>query len=194
MKAVLFTSLMILFDPKLSQTEWYWLHFWGVLSATSSEVPRAQLQGIFHPSILSRLILLISFLYQSDIGMLFNSHNRPSGLWGGGTFKANSEILSYPLLLHIPPEIPNLISQLSWPGQWRCFLLIYQECKGVYFNARVFLLTWKWSKERSLGLTTSLARNFWTSWFQHRGKSGVGGGFYSDTRPIHTADASAWQV
>lgn len=143
------------------------------LSHMQSGVPEAQLKETFHPSILSLFILLISFLYQTDTGMLFILHNRPSGACWGPHLKKTLKFYPthYPFAIHPLPDSP----------------------RGVYFSAILFLLTWTRSKE-SLGLSTSLACNSWTSWFQHRGESGGGGGLCSDRRPIHTADASGWQV
>lgn len=175
----LFTALMILLDPKpytLSdrttdsisgescQPPW---------SHTYSGVPKAPLKVTFHPSILSLFILLISFLYQSNAGMLFNLHNRPPGVCGGPPLKQTLKLSYsyYHFVIH-----PTLVPQRSWQRQRiLLFLLLYHECRGVYLNARLFLLTWTRSKAGSLGLYTSLACNSWTSWFQHRGESGVGG-------------------
>lgn len=143
------------------------------VSHLSRGAPEAQPKVTSHPSILSRLILLISFLHQPDTGMLFNLHDRPSGARRGANFKAGSETLSYTLpLLHAPqPESPANARQKKGD-----FFLIFQECEGLGFSVRDFLLTWTWSKDGSLRVTTRLARSSWTSWFQHRGGVWNGGG------------------
>lgn len=174
-KLILSALLMMLFDLKRCHTEQYWLHFWGVLSATSSEVPKAQLQWISNLSILSRFILLISFSYQSDTGMLFNLHNRPSSVCMlGGALKKILKFYPAHDPFHNPPKnLKPPISKLSWP---KMFLLRPISARESLSMPKPFsLLTWTWSKEGSLGLSRSLAWNSWTSWFQRGGKSGRGG-------------------
>lgn len=129
--------------------------------------------GLSIPAILSLFILLISFLYQSNTGLLFNLHNGASEACGGPPL--NPETLSYPLpfAIHLHPESPMRLGE----SKKNFFaLLLYHVCGGVHFNAILFLLTWTRTKDGSLGLSTSLACNSWTSWFQHRGESWVGGG------------------
>lgn len=93
------------------------------------------------------------------------------------TFKAKSETQSYPLPFCNPPPpwFPNGAGQ----GKGVFFFNFHIMSAGESISMPdffFFFLTWTRSEEGSLGLSTSLACNPWTSWFQHRGESGVGGG------------------
>lgn len=162
------------------------------LSHTYSGVPSASWGGLSTPPSFPFSFSSFHFCINPTLEC-FNLHNRPSAVRGRRTtFKANTETLSSPFPIHPHPDSSM---NLAKPKEF-FFLLLYLKWWGVYFNARVFLLTWTQSKEGSLGLSTSLACNSWTSWCQHRRgvRNGERGELCSDRLPIHTADASSWQM
>lgn len=191
-------------NHKPSQTEQCWLPFWGVVSATSLPCWQQGRGGGAVPS-WRGLSIPPSFLFPFpsfhfcinptlECYSTCTTGHQECVCMGVGvtTFKANSETLSYPLPLHNPPHPESPVRLAKSKEFIFIFLLLYDECRGVYLNAKLFLFTWPRCKEGSLGLSTSLAWDSWTSWYQHG--VGVGALTDSDRRPMHTADASGWQV
>ncbi len=127
-------------------------------SPVSHLYPKAQLKGTFHPSILSLSILLILFLYQSDTGMLFNLHNRPSGACGGPPLsKLWNSILptNYSFAIQLPPWF------LNGAGRGR----------GDFFFLNFYIM--------SAGESISMPDSFF--WLGHRAKRG----FWDSPRAWH---------
>lgn len=130
--AATFASPVILFDPRLPRTERDRLRFWGVLSATSAELPGAQLLGILPParpfSFHSPHFIFVSIWHWNVIQLAQRAVRSARD-----SFKANSEMWSCPLLLLSPR---TLISQLS-KGVFFFFFWQFHEFKRNHFNTQV---------------------------------------------------------
>lgn len=153
MKAATFASIVIVFDPRLRQTAQDCLRFWGVLSATYTELPGAQLLGKFPPSrpfSFHSLHFIFVSIWHWNVIQLAQRAIRSAG----DSFKANSEMRSCPLPLSQSPWAPDPYFPVK---QRRFFFFLsffdsFMNSKGT-ISAPQFgsffllcLLIWTWSR------------------------------------------------
>lgn len=156
------------------------------LSHTWDELPWVEL---------SAFIILISFSYQPNTGMLLKVHNRPLGVsvWEGHSqSEPRNSILSSPTTVR-PASTLDSPTEKAAKEKVILVLLVWQSAEGVRLMAAPFLSTWTRTKVGSLRLSMILACGL-----LHQLVSALGEGWVwramSDRHPIYTADAPDWQV
>lgn len=169
---------MVLFDRKphtlsemADRTPQKWVN---IVLSTYSGVPKAQkLKRTFHSSHPFSFhpphFIFIPIQHWIVIQL---AQRGVRSMWGT-TFKPRNSILPTTFCNPPPPWIPNEAGRVK--EHFFCFTSI--SCvRWSPFQCHTLSFDLDTDQRRFLGLSTSLACNSWTSWFQHRGESWVGGG------------------
>lgn len=169
---------MVLFDRKphtlsemADRTPQKWVN---IVLSTYSGVPKAQkLKRTFHSSHPFSFhpphFIFIPIQHWIVIQL---AQRGVRSVWGT-TFKPRNSILPTTFCNPPPPWIPNEAGRVK--EHFFCFTFI--SCvRWSPFQCHTLSFDLDTDQRRFLGLSTSLACNSWTSWFQHRGESWVGGG------------------
>lgn len=182
-----------------SQTEQYWLHFWGVLSATSISYitvgcPKLKWRGFSTPpSVLFFHSPHFIFVSIQPWNVIQSAQQAIRSVWWT-TFKANLETLSHPLTLcnPAPPWFPKEAGQ----GKGDLWFTSISWVQGSLFQCHALSFELDTDQRGVSGTLHESGMQFLDQLVSAQGgvSSRERGGLCSDRRPIHTADASGWQV